>query len=75
MCKIHHAAFDADIIGIRPDYVVRVRRDVLEETDGPVLTHALQALHGGRIHVPGSVEARPDPQLLEERYARFMQAS
>lgn len=54
MCKIHHAAFDTDIIGLRPDYVVQVRKDVLEETDGPVLTHALQGLHGARIHVPAS---------------------
>jgi putative restriction endonuclease len=75
MCKIHHAAFDANIIGVRPDYVVQVRHDVLAETDGPMLTHALQALHNERIHVPSSVAARPDPGLLEERYAGFIQAT
>lgn len=75
MCKIHHAAFDADIVGLRPDYVVQIRRDVLDETDGPVLTHALQSLHGGKLHVPASLGARPDPDLLGERYARFLQAS
>jgi putative restriction endonuclease len=75
MCKIHHAAFDTDIIGVRPDYVVQVRQDVLDETDGPVLTHALQELHGARIHVPYSIAVRPDSQLLEERYARFLRAS
>jgi len=75
MCKIHHAAFDTDIIGVRPDYVVQVRKDVLDETDGPVLTHALQGLHGAKIHVPASVAARPDLQFLDERYARFLRAS
>lgn len=75
MCKIHHAAFDADIIGVRPDYVVQVREDVLDETDGPVLTHALQELHGARLQLPGSMAARPDSRLLEERYTRFMLAS
>jgi len=72
MCKIHHAAFDTNIIGIRPDHVVQVRKDVLEETDGPVLTHALQGLHGASIYVPRIATMRPDSQLLEERYARFL---
>ena len=29
MCKIHHAAYDANILGIRPDHVVEIRSDVL----------------------------------------------
>jgi putative restriction endonuclease len=72
MCKIHHAAFDADIIGVRPDHIVQIRRDVLGETDGPMLTHGLQEFHGAKLLVPASVSARPDPGLLEERYARFI---
>ena len=39
LCKIHHAAFDQNIIGITPDYQVEVRKDVLEEIDGPMLKH------------------------------------
>ena len=46
MCAIHHRAFDAHVIGIRPDYVIQIRRDVLSEQDGPTLRHALQGLHG-----------------------------
>jgi putative restriction endonuclease len=34
-CKIHHAAYDSHIVGVRPDGVVQVRCDVLEETNGP----------------------------------------
>lgn len=51
MCKIHHAAFDSLIMGVRPDYAIEVRRDVLAEKDGPTLRYALQGLHGGRIEV------------------------
>ncbi|HLI14687.1 MAG TPA: HNH endonuclease [Acidimicrobiales bacterium] len=40
MCKIHHAAYDADIIGIAPDYRIGVRPDVLREHDGPTLRYA-----------------------------------
>src|SRR5262249_23227676 len=44
--RLHHAAFDAHILGVRPDYVVEVRVDVLNEIDGPMLKHGLQGFHG-----------------------------
>lgn len=75
MCKIHHAAFDANILGIRPDRVVEIRHDVLEEVDGPMLQHGLQQVHGGRIVVPRRPEKQPDPARLEERYEEFRAAS
>lgn len=75
MCAIHHRAFDAQVMGIRPDYVVEVRGDVLEERDGPTLLHALQGLHRASLVVPRQRTARPDRVLLEERYERFRAAS
>jgi putative restriction endonuclease len=74
MCAIHHRAFDADVIGLRPDYIVDVRKDVLQETDGPTLQHALQGVHGVALLVPSQARAQPDPELLEERYERFLRA-
>jgi hypothetical protein len=44
MCKIHHAAFDNLLMGVRPDYSIEVRSDVLVEEDGPTLRYALQGL-------------------------------
>ena len=75
MCKIHHAAYDANIIGIRPDRVVEVRHDVLAEHDGPMLRHGLQEMHGSAIFVPRSRRDRPDPSRLEERYVEFRAAA
>lgn len=75
MCKIHHAAYDADILGIRPDRVVEVREDVLIEIDGPMLRHGLQEMHGARIFLPRSRRDHPDPVRLEERYAQFRAAA
>jgi hypothetical protein len=46
LCKLHHAAFDAYIIGVTPDLEVTVRLDVLQEIDGPMLQHGLQGLRG-----------------------------
>lgn len=75
LCKLHHAAFDSNIIGIRPDLVVQVRRDVLDEVDGPMLLHGLQGLHDVRIWIPHSQSLRPAPDRLEERYAEFERVS
>lgn len=75
MCKIHHAAYDANILGVRPDHVVQIRHDVLEEIDGPMLRHGLQEMHGARILLPRSRRDHPDPTRLEERYAQFQNAA
>jgi hypothetical protein len=32
LCKIHHAAFDRGIIGIRPNYVIEIRKALRENT-------------------------------------------
>ncbi|MCL4849696.1 MAG: HNH endonuclease [Acidobacteria bacterium] len=74
LCKLHHAAFDRYLIGIRPDCVVEVRRDILDETDGPMLIHGLQGFHGTSLLLPRMPALRPDPVLLEARYERFRQA-
>lgn len=75
LCRLHHAAFDKYLIGIRPDCVVEVRRDVLDDSDGPMLIHGLQGFHGSRLLVPTQTSWQPDPRLLRERYARFLAAS
>jgi putative restriction endonuclease len=74
MCKIHHAAFDNMLMAVRPDYAIEVRRDVLVEEDGPTLTYALQGLHEERIELPRQRAARPNRELLEERYEQFRMA-
>ena len=72
LCKIHHAAYDRRIIGIRPDYVVQVRSDVLLEVDGPMLRHGLQEVHGAPLVLPARIRDRPDRDLLAQRYEAFI---
>jgi len=74
LCKIHHAAFDSNIVGIRPDLVVEVSGKILAETDGPMLLHGLQEMHGRRLTVPRQHRLRPDPLRLNERYLEFRAA-
>ena len=71
LCKLHHAAFDRQFLGVRPDYVIEVRQDILQESDGPMLQHGLKELHHTRLGVPRKPALRPDVKLLARRYEEF----
>lgn len=76
LCKIHHSAFDRRFMGIRPDYVVEVRADLLDEKDGPTLKHGFQERHGKPLLVlPARRAERPAPALLERAYNAFWEAA
>jgi putative restriction endonuclease len=75
LCKIHHAAYDANILGVRPDLIVVVREDVLREKDGPMLQYGLQAMSGVELSVPAVRANRPEKEALERRYERFLMAA
>lgn len=75
LCKIHHAAYDQNLLGVRPDLVIEVRSDVRAEIDGPMLLHGLQEMAGVRLTLPRARTAQPDPARLEERYEEFRRAA
>jgi len=74
LCRLHHGAFDAHILGIRPDLVIDIRKEVRDETDGPMLRHGLQGFHGESIHVPRPAELKPSTEFLAMRYELFRKA-
>jgi len=71
LCKIHHAAYDRNILGVRPDLRVEVRADILREIDGPMLRQGLQEMNGRTLTIPSARSSRPDPASLDERYELF----
>ena len=71
LCKLHHAAFDCYFLGVRPDFTVEIRPDVLAEPDGPMLRYGLQGFHDARLVLPRGTTLRPNPDFVEERYAIF----
>jgi putative restriction endonuclease len=75
LCTLHHAAFDRHVLGVRPDLLIEVWKDVLEEEDGPMLRRGLQGLQGGRLVIPRRPEQQPKRQFLAERFALFTQAA
>lgn len=75
LCKIHHAAFDLNYLGITPKYKVEVRAELMEEIDGPMLQHGIKAMHGQSIILPKAKANRPSEVRLEARFERFIQAN
>jgi predicted restriction endonuclease len=59
LSKIHHAAFDAHLIGIDPDFRMHVSDRLLDQNDGPML-EALKQLNGRNIRLPGRIKDHPD---------------
>lgn len=75
LCKIHHAAYDANLLGVRPDLTVEVAPRLILERDGPMLRHGFQELAGERLAIPRERAAQPSPERLEIRYEQFRSAS
>lgn len=73
LCKLHHAAFDRNFLGIRPDYTIQVRQQILDEDDGPMLLHGLKGMHGQELLLPNRLENQPNKSLLELRYERYLE--
>jgi len=75
LCKIHHAAYDRDILGISPEVTVHINADVLAEVDGPMLKHGLQEFHGAKLRVlPTRRADMPSRDNLARRFDRFLAA-
>jgi putative restriction endonuclease len=63
LSKIHHAAFDAHLIGIDSDYRVHVSARLRNQNDGPMLD-ALKRLHLSQLHLPTRKRDLPDRDRL-----------
>jgi putative restriction endonuclease len=70
LSKIHHAAFDAHLIGIDPDFRMHVSDRLLGQNDGPMF-EALKQLNGRNIRLPGRTKDHSDKSRLALRFERF----
>lgn len=71
LCKIHHAAYDKNLMGISPDFEVKINGDLLLEVDGPMLKHGLQEMHNQQIRIPKDPNKHPNRMNLDFRYKEF----
>jgi putative restriction endonuclease len=75
LCAIHHAAYDADFLGITPRYTIEINTSLLDALDGPMLRHGLQEMHHRKLTVPIKQRDQPDADRLALRYQAFRAAS
>lgn len=74
LSKVHHAAFDAHLIGIDPDFKIHVSDKLLIQKDGPLL-ESIKQLNGRRIHLPQRQKDHPDRDRLAQRFELFREAA
>ncbi|WP_329412502.1 HNH endonuclease [Nocardia vinacea] len=75
LCKIHHAAYDANLLGVAPDYRIHVGAKLMRDRkDGPMLRHGFQEMDGKPLTRPQRRGDWPSPDLLEERFSEFRAA-
>jgi len=74
LSKIHHAAFDAHLIGVDPDFRIHVSDRLMSRRDGPLL-EALKRLDRERLHLPPREKDWPDRERLAVRYEQFKAAA
>jgi len=71
LTKIHPAAFDAQLIGIDPDFRIHVSDQLLEIRDGPFLELGLKGIAGQVIRLPRRSEDLPDRGRLTLRFQQY----
>ena len=76
LTKIHHAAFDAHLIGIDPsNFRIHVSDRLLEIHDGPFLELGLKSIAGTLIEMPRRTVDRPDRDRLALRFEEFKKSA
>jgi putative restriction endonuclease len=73
LCTIHHRAFDQNLVGVSPDYIVRVSPRLLDEEDGPMLD-LLKQFHETGLTLPARPQHHPDRERLARRFDAFSAA-
>lgn len=71
LSKVHHAAFDANLIGIDPDYRIHASEALLSINDGPMFEYGVKAMVGRLIRLPSRVEDYPSRDRLAQRFEKF----
>ncbi len=74
LCKIHHTAYDQNLLGISPDYKVHINSDLLAEKDGPMLKHGIQEMNRRTLQLPKKTAEQPNKYALDFRYQQFINA-
>jgi putative restriction endonuclease len=71
LTKFHHAAFDANLIGIDADFRIHVSDELMSMNDGPMFEHGIKAIAGTTLRLPQRPIDYPDRNRLAARFEAF----
>jgi putative restriction endonuclease len=71
LSKLHHAAFDANLIGIDPDFRIHISDQLLSMNDGPMFEQGIKAIVGRTLRLPRRELDWPDTERLARRFEEF----
>jgi len=71
LSKLHHAGFDANLIGIDPDFRIHISDALLLMNDGPMFEQGIKALVGRTLRLPSRKIDWPDRDRLAQRFEEF----
>ncbi len=71
LSRLHHAAFDANLLGIDPDGRIHVSKQLDSHGARDTFAQNLISLAGSRIEVPRAPEFQPNRDLLAARFEQF----
>lgn len=75
LSKVHHAAFDANLIGIDADYHIHVADELFAMNDGRRLEQGIKAMRGRTLLMPDRAVDRPDRDRLAGRFELYRAAN
>lgn len=70
--KLHHSAYDKNLIGIDADYRIHVAESILYSQDGPLLEVSIKGLQGQLLRRPSRREDDPNRDFLALRFEEFL---
>lgn len=70
LTKLHHAAFDANLIGIDAKYNLHVSKTLWDVKDGQTL-ELLKSVQGTKLKLPRYKKHYPDPERLKYKFQQF----
>ena len=71
LSHLHHAAYDAHLIGIDPDFRIHVAQRLHMNESNAFVKGSFDDLSGRRIALPQNQIHYPRPEALEERFLQF----
>ncbi len=71
LSRLHHKAYDANLIGIDPDYKIHVSQRIFVENGGPLLNKGILEFDGRKIEIPGDIDCQPNKDYLARRFEEY----